>query len=153
MVWDSSLDKWALKSCKVNLDLQNLSSVLFLKLLPLKHNSQTEYLWLWLKVKRSGGGEKSLAITVHRKLPLPSSVSTGFVSTWPRCVRPVDTDPFISLTQWLSVSQGLPSYPLAKSILGICQPMMEFTLSRLCSAFMLIGKYLPQHKCPRILQA
>jgi hypothetical protein len=86
-----------------------------------------------------------LAITVHRKLPVPSSISTGFASTRPRCVRPIDTDPFMRLVQWLSVSQGLLSYPLARGMLGSCQPKTRFTLSKLFPAFILIGKYLLQH--------
>lgn len=42
---------------------------------------------------RGGGRTRSLAITTHRKLPVPSSISTGFASTRSRCVGPVDTDP------------------------------------------------------------
>lgn len=57
----------------------------------------------------------------HRKLPVPSSVSTGFASTRPRCVRPMDTDPFMRLAQWLSVSPGLHSHLLASGTLGSSQ--------------------------------
>ena len=82
-----------IQSCTLNWEFWTLQIVLFLQLLPLSPQQPNRISSSLLEAFRGGGRDRSLAITTHRKLPVPSSISTGFASTQSRCVRPVDTDP------------------------------------------------------------
>lgn len=85
------------------------------------HSSQTEYLRVRLKVKGVGQGvdlwpqQLTGNFLWHSVYQLASQAPSPDVSgLWTHI-------PFMRLVQWLSVSLGLPSYILARDMLGKCQ--------------------------------